>query len=333
MPNEIHLRTWHDATFAKLIAKLSAEDREIEAHTEAQRIRWLGRVSIAFRMALEVEADFRHRCISTGVARHGRSVTMLLRLLCPSIKSKSKTAKRWGDCLLYVIDNGVTDAEASALIISTGGIVATHNAWRAAHGDDDDDDRPDEDDDEETDTAVRLKRWRAINDKRQTSPDCARRVIGHFAGQFKPSDTFCDPTAGAGAFLNAMVDAGCGSVDSYEIDRQHGQPRDFLQCNKHYTWIMTNPPWSIDAYEPIFKHALAHSDNVVFLVRLQNAIATTARRRDWQSAGFGLKEIAICGWQDAGFPSEGYELAAIHWQRGYCGDVRYGPNQGTTFLT
>ena len=53
------------------------------------------------------------------------------------------------------------------------------------------------------------------------------------------------------------------------------------------------------------------------------ALGTTARRKEWESAGFGLKEVVYCRWTDAGFHSEGYELAAIHWQRGYRGDVHF----------
>jgi hypothetical protein len=87
-------------------------------------------------------------------------------------------------------------------------------------------------------------------------------------------------------------------------------------------WAITNTPWSADEYGPIFRHALKVCDNIVFLIRTQNA-TTTARRKEWEAAGFGLKEVAVVRWQDAGFPPEGLELAAIHWQYNYAGDVRH----------
>jgi site-specific DNA-methyltransferase (adenine-specific) len=54
---------------------------------------------------------------------------MLLRRLLPEIKDN--TAQRWSDCLAWVLENGAIDPEtASELIVSTGGIIATHKAYR-----------------------------------------------------------------------------------------------------------------------------------------------------------------------------------------------------------
>lgn len=162
------------------------------------------------------------------------------------------------------------------------------------------------------------------NDKIYTNPEYARKIIEHFFPNFGPEDTFLDPCAGAGAFLKHLPPG----ADWCEIDseaplvQKHG-PRDFLDWEKHYTWAITNPPWSSDAYPCVFYHALETCDNIVFLIRMMNALGATARRKEWESAGFGLKEIVFCRWKDAGFPSEGYELATIHWRRGYRGDVRY----------
>jgi hypothetical protein len=190
MPNDIAGR-WHDATFAELIDKLSAEDRELEARTDANRICWLGRVSMACRLVYEAEADFRHHCISTGVARHGRTVTMLLRLLCPTIRCKSKTALRWGDCLLYVIESGATDTEsASALIVSTGGIVAAHNAWRSAHSDVcvDEDDQPDEEEDDDDEDTVDHSTQQVVSPNRYwlTPRDVYATLDAEFHFDFDP---------------------------------------------------------------------------------------------------------------------------------------------------
>jgi hypothetical protein len=122
----------HGDTFDGLIAGLSEEHRVIEANTEAARIRWLGRVAMLLPTIRAAEDDFRHACIHQGIARYGRTETMLLRMLVPEINTK--TAQRWTDCIIYVVDHGAADAEAaSAMIVATGGVVKTHEAYRAEH--------------------------------------------------------------------------------------------------------------------------------------------------------------------------------------------------------
>jgi hypothetical protein len=189
MPND-HTGRWHDATLDELIDQLSAEHREIEAHTDAATISWLGRVSIAYRKVCEAEADFRHHCISTGVARHGRTVTILLRLIAPHIQRKSKTALRWGDCILWVVENGAADAEAaSALIVNTGGIVAAHNAWRSVHSDvcADEHDQSDDEESDDEDT-VDHSTEQMVPPKRYwlTPPDVYAALDAEFHFDFDP---------------------------------------------------------------------------------------------------------------------------------------------------
>jgi hypothetical protein len=166
---------------------------------------------------------------------------------------------------------------------------------------------------------------RGKNNKVRTNGNFALDIVKHFSDQFKEDDSFIDPCCGDGAFFDAICAVADGEIQWCEIDRAcipgGSEPRDFLTHDEHMDWAITNTPWSADEYAPIFRHALEIADNIVFLIRVQNA-TTTARRNEWEAAGFGLKEIAICRWQDAGFPPEGLPLAALHWQRGYTGDTR-----------
>ena len=86
---------------------------------------------------------------------------------------------------------------------------------------------------------------------------------------------------------------------------------------------MTNPGWSKIAYRAVSRHAFALATNVVFLLRLTKAIGTSARHRDYRERGHALKEIVVVSWEDAGFPSEGFVLAAFHWQKGWNGGTKW----------
>jgi len=90
-------------------------------------------------------------------------------------------------------------------------------------------------------------------------------------------------------------------------------------------WIglSATPPWSAKVYRLLARHAFEISANVVFLVRLNTAIGTTARERDYLDRGHALKEIIPISWQMAGFPQEGFTLAVCHWQRGWQGGTMW----------
>jgi|ERR1017187_1381904 hypothetical protein len=145
-------------------------------------------------------------------------------------------------------------------------------------------------------------RLQAANDIVMTNPVFAKRIVDYF----KPTGSCLDPCKGDGAFANAMP--GC---DWCEIT----EGKNFLIHQGNYNWIITNPPWSSKAYRAIAQHAFDLADNVVFLIRLDLAIGTYARQRDYQSRDHGLKEVIICKYEDAGFTQKGFALAVLHWQK------------------
>lgn len=155
-------------------------------------------------------------------------------------------------------------------------------------------------------------RRRIHNDMVYTPHDLARTIIQHF----KPSGRILDPCLGDGAFYDNFP-ADC-DPDWCELDRG----RNFLAYYRPADWIVSNPPWSSSAYRDIAEHAFRMAPNVVFLIRLPNALGTYARHRSFLTAGHGLKEVLVVAWPDA-WPQEGFILGAFHWQRGWDGGTTW----------
>jgi len=152
---------------------------------------------------------------------------------------------------------------------------------------------------------------RAPRDHVRTNPELARRIIEHF----QPTGKIVDPCRGNGAFFDHLPP---GS-DWCEVT----EGRDFLAYTERVDWVISNPRWSAKVYRSLARHAFEISANVVFLVRLNTAIGTTARERDYLDRGHALKEIIPISWQMAGFPQEGFTLAVCHWQRGWQGGTMW----------
>jgi hypothetical protein len=152
---------------------------------------------------------------------------------------------------------------------------------------------------------------RASQDRVYTNPALARAIIEYF----RPSGRVIDPCRGFGAFFDHLPPG------SEWCELTEG--RDFLSYNERVNWVIGNPPWSARVYRPVARHAFELADNVVFLVRLNTAIGTTARQRDYLDRGHALKEIIPIPWEMSGFPQEGFTLAVCHWQCGWQGDTRW----------
>lgn len=143
------------------------------------------------------------------------------------------------------------------------------------------------------------------NDVVQTPIELARRLVNHF----QPSGRVLEPCRGEGNIFRFLP------ADSDWCEITEG--RDFLAWNKKVDWIITNPPWS--QIRPFLAHAMAVSDNVVFLLTI-NHVWTKARIRDIQSSGFGIKEIALVEMPPS-FPQSGFQLGAVHVARGWTGPI------------
>ena len=126
-----------------------------------------------------------------------------------------------------------------------------------------------------------------------TNRDFAARIVLYF----NPVGRVLDPCRGPGAFYEAMP---AGS-DWCEIT----EGRDFLAHAGCCDWIITDPPWS-RAYRDIAKRAFEIADNVVFLVRFDTALGTSARLNDAQDHGHAVKEVIDVSWRDAEFIVHGH---------------------------
>lgn len=144
------------------------------------------------------------------------------------------------------------------------------------------------------------------NDVVMTPPHLAKRIVEHF----KPSGHMLDPCRGSGSFYKFMPGA-----DWCEIT----EGRDFFSWDEPVDWIVTNPPWSLARM--FLQHAMIVSDEIVFLITV-NHCWTKARVRDVKEAGFGIKEICLVEFPPE-FPQSGFQLGAIHFSRGWSGDIKF----------
>jgi hypothetical protein len=149
------------------------------------------------------------------------------------------------------------------------------------------------------------------------TPDAlAKDIVAHFLPQI--SGRVLEPCEGGGAFTRAFAYHGIKDVTALEITRGS----DFLKFHEKTDWIVTNPPWSLA--RRFLKHACEVADNVVFLIPIAHVLSLRVRVADMDRAGFGIKEVLLCRTPDKPGPQSGFQLAAVHFQRGYVGGIFWG---------
>lgn len=144
----------------------------------------------------------------------------------------------------------------------------------------------------------------------------AVEIINHFA----PTGVILDPSRGTGAFY-----------DNFPGDNNEwcelAEDKDFLTYNNKVDWIITNPPWSL--MQKFLKHGMEIADNIVYLTTI-NHYTTKRRIRDMRAAGFALKEIYNVPTPTKPWPQLGFQLAAVHTQRGWDGDIKFSYSSDLT---
>ena len=137
----------------------------------------------------------------------------------------------------------------------------------------------------------------------------AKEIIEHF----NPTGRILDPCRGEGAFY-----------DNYPGDDKDwcelAEDKDFLTYNQKVNWIITNPPWS--KMQKFLEHGMQIADNIVYLTTI-NHYTTKRRIRDMREAGFALKEIYNVPTPKNPWPQLGFQLAAVHTQRKWEGDIKF----------
>jgi hypothetical protein len=137
----------------------------------------------------------------------------------------------------------------------------------------------------------------------------ARKIVEHF----RPHGRILDPCKGTGAFLDEMPGAEWCEVR---------EGRDFFEWKDRVDWIVSNPPFSI-FYEWLM-HSMTIADDIVYLIPLSKVWQSNRVIRAVHEWG-GLKETLIVGngRKELGFPV-GFAVGAVHFQKRYRGDMRYG---------
>jgi DNA modification methylase len=150
----------------------------------------------------------------------------------------------------------------------------------------------------------------------QTPDDLAKNIVQHFLPQI--TGRVLEPCDGGGAFNRAFAYHGIKDVTALEITRGS----DFFVFHERVSWLVTNPPWSLA--RRFLQHAYEVSDNVVFLIPLCHVLSLRARIADMEEAGFGIKEVLLCPTPARPWVQGGFQLGAVHLQRGYRGQIAWG---------
>lgn len=147
------------------------------------------------------------------------------------------------------------------------------------------------------------------NDEIMTKPETAKWIVDYF----NPSGKILDPCRGEGAFYNAMDEK---QREWCEIKEN----KDFFDYEKFVNWIITNPPYSI--FDNFLLHSFKVANNVVLFCPLQKVFKSKKLDQEIYKYG-GVREVVNMGsGGQHGFPF-GFVVGAIHYQRGYRGDIKY----------
>lgn len=155
------------------------------------------------------------------------------------------------------------------------------------------------------------------DDRVYTPPYLAKLIVEHF----RPDGYVLEPCRGQGAFTEALkLSPWPVGYCWMEID----EGSDFLKDAPPMTsfnWVITNPPFS--KLRQFLIRSLEISDNVVFLCNLNAMIGLKARVRDVTERGFGFREILFVATPPPPWPQSGFQLGAIHMQRGWTGPCTF----------
>lgn len=103
--------------------------------------------------------------------------------------------------------------------------------------------------------------------------------------------------------------------------------RDFFERTGEFEWIITNPPWS--QLSAFLAHSFTLSYNIVMLIHIQQAFMPN-RLRMAKVHGYGIKQIILLDTPKE-FPQSGFQLGAVHWQKGWKGPITIKDKQMKRF--
>ena len=144
----------------------------------------------------------------------------------------------------------------------------------------------------------------------------ACQIVDHYG----TSGRQLDPCRGAGAFYTAMKERNQGEVAWCEVTEGVNFFQVYSGDEILFDWVCSNPPWS--QFRRFLQHSMEIANHVVFLGTLTHFI-TRARLRDIKDHGFGMREAFLVDQPPAPWPSSGFQLAAVHLQRGWSGPMTF----------
>lgn len=131
---------------------------------------------------------------------------------------------------------------------------------------------------------------------------------------FNPTGKCLEPASGDGAFLDYMPK----DTDWCEITKGV----DFFEYKtKGIDWAITNPPFSKIREYLLHLYSL-ETKNIVFICPISHILGFTARVRDMRENGYKVKEIIAIP-RPHTFPQSGFQIAVIHIQKDYDGDIKF----------
>lgn len=146
------------------------------------------------------------------------------------------------------------------------------------------------------------------NDLVYTPEDIAIKIINHFS----PKGKILDPSKGKGVFYNNYP-KGC---EKYWCEINEG--KDFFNYQEKVDWIITNPPWSL--MRQFLEKGYDISNNIVYLSTLTH-FCTKKRLKIMKEKGFDIKEVLLIDTPPKPWPQSGFQVAAVHLQKGYKNDT------------
>lgn len=143
------------------------------------------------------------------------------------------------------------------------------------------------------------------HDKVMTPVNIAKYIINWLP--LKENQSILDCCKGEGAFFDNFP----SHTLNYwcEIDKE----KDFFEENRHFDWIISNPPYSI--FDAFIQHAFELSENVCFLCPLSKIVSSMGRIKIYKTFG-GVPKMLIIPACKCGFPF-GFPAVAIWFKKNY----------------
>lgn len=140
------------------------------------------------------------------------------------------------------------------------------------------------------------------------TPDAAAKAI---LDEFNPQGRILDPCKGGGAFYRQLP----ADSEKYWCEIRDGV--DFFKFNEQVDWIISNPPYS--TFDDWLAHSFRLADNVVYLIPIGKVFKSMTMLNMIAEYG-GIVKMLVMPGKQAGFHI-GFPVAAVHFQRGYTGQI------------